>query len=214
MKKNTKEILMTKGEELISKKGYYDTKVEDITKESGVAKGTFYIYFESKEELFMEMINKKGEIHMPRMKWDKLNQRQLGQYGEYYAKMEFASYGYDVYTSEVDDHGVDFVARDIVTGTFYEVQVKSIYKGKYTYMQKQHMSVDDKYRLVCFLKFEDDRLPEVYIIPATAWQKPNAILVDRKYDKPGQKSKPEWGISYTIKNKKLIEKYKAENFFG
>ena len=60
---------------------------------------------------------------MPRMKWDKLNQRQLGQYGEYYAKMEFASYGYDVYTSEVDDHGVDFVARDIVTGTFYEVQV-------------------------------------------------------------------------------------------
>ena len=55
---------------------------------------------------------------MPRMKWDKLNQRQLGQYGEYYAKMEFASYGYDVYTSEVDDHGVDFVARDIVTGTF------------------------------------------------------------------------------------------------
>ena len=63
MKKNTKEILMTKGEELISKKGYYDTKVEDITKESGVAKGTFYIYFESKEELFMEMINKKGEIH-------------------------------------------------------------------------------------------------------------------------------------------------------
>lgn len=151
---------------------------------------------------------------MPRMKWDKLNQRQLGQYGEYYAKMEFASYGYDVYTSEVDDHGVDFVARDIVTGTFYEVQVKSIYKGKYTYMQKQHMRVDDKYRLVCFLKFEDDRLPEVYIIPATAWQKPNAILVDRKYDKPGQKSKPEWGISYTIKNKKLIEKYKAENFFG
>lgn len=150
---------------------------------------------------------------MPRMKWDKLNQRQLGQYGEYYAKMEFASYGYDVYTSEVDDHGVDFVARDIVTGTFYEVQVKSIYKGKYTYMQKQHMSVDDKYRLVCFLKFEDDRLPEVYIIPATAWQKPNAILVDRKYDKQGQKSKPEWGISYTIKNKKLIEKYKAENFF-
>lgn len=80
-------------------------------------------------------------------------------------------------------------------------------------MQKQHMSVDDKYRLVCFLKFEDDRLPEVYIIPATAWQKPNAILVDRKYDKPGQKSKPEWGISYTIKNKKLIENIKQKTFW-
>ena len=121
---------------------------------------------------------------MPKMKWYELNQRQLGQYGEYYAKMEFASYGYDVYTSEVDDHGVDFVAKDIATGIFYEVQVKSIYN-----------------------------LPDVYIIPATAWQEPNAVLVDRNYDKPGQKSKPEWGISYSNKNKDLIERYKAENYF-
>lgn len=48
---------------------------------------------------------------MSSMKWSELNHLQLGQYGEYYAKMEFTSYGYDVYTSEVDDHGVDFVAR-------------------------------------------------------------------------------------------------------
>lgn len=150
---------------------------------------------------------------MPKMKWYELNQRQLGQYGEYYAKMEFASYGYDVYTSEVDDHGVDFVAKDIATDIFYEVQVKSIYKGNYTFMQKQHMNVNDKHRLVCFLKFEDDNLPDVYIIPATAWQEPNAVLVDRNYDKPGQKSKPEWGISYSNKNKDLIERYKAENYF-
>lgn len=155
----------------------------------------------------------KEGVFMPNMKWDKLNQRQLGRYGEYYAKMEFASYGYDVYTSEVDDHGVDFVVKDAKTGKFYEVQVKSIYKGRYTFMQKQHMDINDMYRLVCFLKFEDDKLPEVYIIPATAWHEPNAVLVNRKYDKPEQKSKPEWGISYTKKNKLLIEKYRAEKFF-
>ena len=50
---------------------------------------------------------------MPSKKWSGLNHMQLGQFGEYYAKMEFASYGFDVYTSEVDDHGVDFIARDI-----------------------------------------------------------------------------------------------------
>ncbi len=59
MKRNTKELLMEKGELLLSQKDYYDTKVEDITKEAGVAKGTFYIYFESKEEIFMEIIHKK-----------------------------------------------------------------------------------------------------------------------------------------------------------
>ena len=49
--------------------------------------------------------------------WEKLTPLQLGKFGEYYAKMEFASYGYDVYTSEVDDHGVDFIAKDKKTGS-------------------------------------------------------------------------------------------------
>jgi hypothetical protein len=44
--------------------------------------------------------------NMPNLNWSQLNHLQLGRYAEYYAKMEFASYGFDVYTSEVDDHGV------------------------------------------------------------------------------------------------------------
>lgn len=47
-------------------------------------------------------------------------------------------------------------------------KLKAIYKDNYTFMQKQHMSVDDKYRLVCLLRFENDKLPDVYIISATA----------------------------------------------
>ena len=55
---------------------------------------------------------------MPNMIWSQLNNLQLGEYGEYYAKMEFASYGFKVFTSEVDDHGVDFIAQDN-SGKFY-----------------------------------------------------------------------------------------------
>ena len=131
---------------------------------------------------------------MPNKKWSKLNHMQLGQYGEYYAKMEFASYGYDVYTSEVDNHGVDFVARKN-TGIYYEIQVKSLLKGNYTFISKELMDCNDDKRLVCFLKFVDGRLPDVYVIPATAWQNLNGALIYRKYDKPGQSNKPEWGIS-------------------
>ena len=78
---------------------------------------------------------------MPSKKWSGLNHMQLGQFGEYYAKMEFASYGFDVYTSEVDDHGVDFIARDIKTGIFYEVQVKSMFKGKYVFIKKDKLEL-------------------------------------------------------------------------
>jgi len=149
---------------------------------------------------------------MPNTKWLELSPLQLGRYAEYYAKMEFASYGYEVYTSEVDDHGVDFVAKDIKTGTFYEVQVKGLLRSNYVYIRKDNIVIDDSH-LVCFLHFKEDHLPEVYIIPSRVWEKPNAVFVDRDYDKPGQKSRPEWGISYSEKNKGLLESYRVENFF-
>lgn len=92
------------------------------------------------------------------MKWSELNKNQLGQYGEYYAKMEFTSYGYDVYTSEVDDHGVDFVARDIKSREFYEIQVKSICPNSPIYIEKNKLCLDEQH-LVCvfILKMENFR---------------------------------------------------------
>lgn len=41
---------------LFATKGYHVTKVSDIVKEVGVAQGTFYWYFSSKEEVAIEMI--------------------------------------------------------------------------------------------------------------------------------------------------------------
>ena len=68
---------------------------------------------------------------MPNTQWSSLSRLQLGRYAEYYAKMEFASYGYDVYSSEVDDHGVDFIAKSPKDHQYYEVQVKSSRNNTY-----------------------------------------------------------------------------------
>ena len=73
---------------------------------------------------------------MPNTNWSELSHLQLGRYAEYYAKMEFASYGYDVYTSEVDDHGVDFVARNPDDDQYYEIQVKAVRNLDYVYIRK------------------------------------------------------------------------------
>ena len=147
---------------------------------------------------------------MPNTNWSKLNHLQLGRYAEYYAKMEFASYGFEVYTSEVDDHGVDFVAKLPGENRYYEVQVKSVRDYGYIYMAKSKMPELSEDRLVCYLHFIDGQLPDVFVIPATAWKNPNAVLVDRKYDKPGQKSEPEWGINISKKNYNLLDEYKAD----
>ncbi|AEA16066.1 MULTISPECIES: TetR/AcrR family transcriptional regulator [Bacillus] len=50
-----KEILET-AERLFFTKGYTKTTVNDILKEIGIAKGTFYYYFKSKEEVMDEII--------------------------------------------------------------------------------------------------------------------------------------------------------------
>ena len=42
--------------EAFSQKGYHRTKVSDITKMVGISTGTFYIYFENKRELFIEVV--------------------------------------------------------------------------------------------------------------------------------------------------------------
>lgn len=149
---------------------------------------------------------------MPSTNWSKLNHLQLGRYAEYYAKMEFASYGFEVYTSEVDDHGVDFVVKAPKENIFYEVQVKSVRDYGYGFMAKSKMPELTENRLVCYMHFVDGKLPDVFVIPATAWLNPSAVLVDRKYDKPGQKSDPEWGINISKKNYDLISEYRAENW--
>ncbi|MGN0656818.1 MAG: DUF4365 domain-containing protein [Ruminiclostridium sp.] len=149
---------------------------------------------------------------MPNMKWFELSRLQLGRYAEYYAKMEFASYGFEVYTSEVDDHGVDFVAKYPNTSVYYEIQVKGIGKSNYVFETKDKMPLSET-RILCLLYFQEGKLPDIYLIPSLEWLNPNGVLVDRNYDKPGQKSKPEWGINVNPKNLPALEKYSASRIF-
>ena len=81
-----------------------------------------------------------------------------------------------------------------------------MFKGKYVFIKKDKLVMDDRH-LVCFLHFIENELPEIYVIPATAWKNPTAVLVDRNYDKP------EWGINFSNKNHALLEQYRPECFF-
>ncbi len=52
---NKKTQIYDSAKELFSLKGFKDTNVSDITKKAGVAVGTFYNYYSSKEKLFMDI---------------------------------------------------------------------------------------------------------------------------------------------------------------
>lgn len=53
---------------VFSKKGYYKSTIEDIAQEAGIGKGTVYLYFSTKEEMFEEMFKYSFCEHLKKLK--------------------------------------------------------------------------------------------------------------------------------------------------
>ena len=56
-----KELIFNAARELFSKKGYKESNIPEITKLAGVAVGTFYNYYDSKDQIFLEVFNYENE---------------------------------------------------------------------------------------------------------------------------------------------------------
>jgi len=140
---------------------------------------------------------------MRNYKWSKLNHLQIGQYAEYYVKMEFTLAGFDVYTAEVDDKGIDFVIRKD-KNTYYDIQVKTVRGFNYIFLLKEKF-VLRKNLYAAIVIFIEGKPPKLYLIPSLVWSNPNGLFVSRDYE--GKKSNPEWGINLAKKYIPLLKEY-------
>lgn len=52
-------LILQAAEEMLSEKGYYETSIDEIAARVGVAKGTVYLHFASKEELVTAILERK-----------------------------------------------------------------------------------------------------------------------------------------------------------
>lgn len=136
----------------------------------------------------------------PLHQWSHLNRQQLGAYAEYFIKMHFTMAGFQVYGTEVDDRGIDFVAR-YEKGAFMEVQVKSLRRKGYVFMEKTKFEPDPHLHLALAI-FDEGNPPELYLIPSQRWLNSDHVFVSRDYE--GKKSEPEWGLSVSLKNRSLL----------
>ena len=59
----TKNKIYDKAMEVINDQGYENTTIEDMTNAAGVAKGSFYNYFETKEALILYTFQRSDEIY-------------------------------------------------------------------------------------------------------------------------------------------------------
>ncbi len=97
--------------------------------------------------------------------------------------MEFTKAGFDVYTSEVDNKGIDFIIRKNET-EYFDIQNKSIRFPRTNYIFMQKNKFIPKINLLLSLTiFEEKKELMILIIPSLDWiNKKHSALVDRNYE--------------------------------
>lgn len=60
--RETRDRLLDAAEVEFGAKGYHDAAISGITQRAGVALGTFYVYFDSKEEIFRALVSHMGRL--------------------------------------------------------------------------------------------------------------------------------------------------------
>ena len=53
---DTRDAILRAAEVVIGETGFAAASIADITRKAGIAQGTFYIYFQSKDEVFRELV--------------------------------------------------------------------------------------------------------------------------------------------------------------
>jgi len=71
-KGNIREVLLKVAYRFFIDKGFKSTSLEDITSSVGIAKSSFYSFFESKEMLYMALLATEGE-QIEKQVWPKVN---------------------------------------------------------------------------------------------------------------------------------------------
>jgi len=60
--RETREKLLHAAEAEFGERGFSEASIASITQRAGVALGTFYVYFESKEEIFRALVSYMGDL--------------------------------------------------------------------------------------------------------------------------------------------------------
>lgn len=59
---NTRERILDAALNIFSRKGYYDTRLDEIVDESDTSKGAIYFHFPNKEQLFLALVDQFADL--------------------------------------------------------------------------------------------------------------------------------------------------------
>ena len=57
-KAERRQTILNRARDVFARRGYHETKIEDIVAAAGIARGTFYLYFKDKRAVFEEIVDR------------------------------------------------------------------------------------------------------------------------------------------------------------
>ena len=60
-REKTRQELLTAAKSVLAKKGYYNAKIADIAAAADIGVGTFYLYYPTKDALFLELVKETAQ---------------------------------------------------------------------------------------------------------------------------------------------------------
>jgi len=130
---NTKHKLLTVSKDLIISNGYENVSISQICKCCNVAKGTFYNYFESKNDIVVSILQDINEVMFSELTWteEKTPITRLTEYQTYYLEKVVCGQGKRV-TREIFRIICDkeFKSHDFYSYKHQEYLVKTIEQGQ------------------------------------------------------------------------------------
>lgn len=127
-----------------------------------------------------------------------------------HVKKAFMQQGFSIEESSASLGEVNFLALS-GKGLPKKIKVRSAWKlPNYIFVEKDKFNFKDQELYLAVVYVPDDPKDAIlYVIPAVEWGKDIYPFKGRDYNKPGQISEPEWGISLCQKAIDAMESYRG-----
>lgn len=136
-----------------------------------------------------------------------LNNIQKGSFSESYAKMAFTLEGFEVYSTDYDDRGVDFIIRNN-DGRYFSVQVKSTGQSANPFIYAESFEVSPDF-ILCAVRLVEGKAPEVYLACGTDWGKKGECL---NYNPGGGKAGAYYELRFSKVYSESLKRHKFEKY--
>ena len=144
---------------------------------------------------------------MLRTTYKHLNNVQKGSLGEAFSKMAFTLEGFEVYGSEYDDRGVDFIVRN-GSGRFFDVQVKATDESSNPFIKKSKFRESDDF-IFCAVRVVEDENLSLYIARGSDWASDFDCL---NYNADGGSSGPYYEIRFSARYREQLAQFEFQSY--